>query len=563
MKNVRLLFVVFVLLTTSVVFSQTLEDYVLETRGDTLVVKDYTDMGDELNSLRQIIFLDSVNVPDGRVYMLKANGYYPLVNNPTTRRNTVIVGEDNTILVNNENADSAPPLICGANWGDGSNTGGINFNHDLTVKNCNIIPASAQQDLGWSFFGGGVSNTTLTVQNCLFERTRWVFMNTGAPDLSWVIKDCYFVNMNGQPCRRNGGVLDVFAPQKSLKVENNTHIMAEGLVYKFRNHMFDEIVFNHNTFINMSNIVFLDLGSQHNMTVTNNMFINCHVQPYGPVNKDTGEEDIDQIPMGLINVYPDSTIEADDIERHFTIQNNLVYWDSRLDDIASTLTTNQVNGCDWTSQMIKMNARTQAYFDNDTEYPYMVQEGWIEAVPTFTNSEDLLTTQVDVLKAFSAATCDTSSTDVMADWRKVNIGSDYYVYSDWPIPVDLSYSDASLLTAGTDGLPLGDLNWFPDLKPDAIKSAPAKASKFALNQNYPNPFNPTTTISYSIPKSGNVTLKVFNMLGHEVATLVDDYNNANQNYRVEFDGNALSSGVYFYTMTFDNQTVSKKMVLVK
>jgi len=561
MKIVRLLFVVFVLLTTSMVFSQTLADYVAETRGDTLVVKDFTDMGDVTNSLYQVLFLDSVDVPAGRVYMLKANGYYPLVNNPVPRVATAIVGEDNTILVNNKNAGSAPPIICGANWGSGSNTGGINFSYDLTVKNCNIIPASAQQDLGWNFFWGNNSNTTFTVQNCLFERTRWVFMATAAPNITWIVKDCYFVNMNGQPCRRNGGVYDGFAPQKSMVVENNTHLMAEGLMYKFRANQFDEIVFNHNTFINISNIVFLDLGSQHNMTVTNNMFINCHAQPYGPVNLDTGEEDIDKIPMGLINVYPDTAVHS---ERHFTIRNNLAYWDSRLNDIATTLTTNQVNGCDWTSQMIKMNTRTQAFFDNNTDYPYMVEEGWIEGVvPTFTNSEDLLTDAVDVLKAFSAATCDTNSTDVMEDWRKVNIGADYYVYSDWPIPVDLSYNDASLLTAGTDGLPLGDLNWFPDLKPEAIESAPAKATKFALNQNYPNPFNPTTTISYSIPKSGNVTLKVYNMLGHEVATLVEGYRNANQSYRVEFDGNSLSSGIYFYTMTFDNQTVSKKMVLVK
>jgi len=561
MKNLRLLLVVFVLLTASMVFSQTLSDYVAETRGDTLVVKDFSDMGDVTNSLYQVLFLDSVDVPAGRVYMLKANGYYPLVNNPTTVRNTVIVGEDNTIMVNNKNADSAPPIICGANWGDGSNTGGIGFSADLTVKNCNIIPASAQADLGWNFFWGNNSNTTLTVQNCLFERTRWVFFATGATDISWVVKDCYFVNLTGQPCRRNGGVMDCFAAQKSLKVTNNTHIMAEGLIYKFRANQFDEILFDHNTFINMSNIVFLDLGSQSNMTVTNNMFINCHVQPYGPVNLDTGEEDIDGIPMGLINIYPDTAVHVD---RHFTIMNNLVYWDSRLNDIAATLTTAQVNGCSWTSQMIKMNTRTQAYFDNNTDYPYIVESGWVTGtVPTFTDSKDLLTTQVDVLKAFSAATCDTNSTNVMAEWRLVNIGSDYYVYSDWPIPVDLSYSDASLLTAGTDGLPLGDLNWFPAQKPESVESVPTKASKFSLNQNYPNPFNPTTTISYSIPKSGNVTMKVYNMLGNEVATLVDSYKNANQTYRIEFDGTSLSSGVYFYTLSFDNQTVSKKMVLVK
>jgi len=87
-------------------------------------------------------------------------------------------------------------------------------------------------------------------------------------------------------------------------------------------------------------------------------------------------------------------------------------------------------------------------------------------------------------------------------------------------------------------------------------------SKYILDQNYPNPFNPSTKISYQLPQSGFVTLKVFNALGKEVATLVNEEKSAG-NYSVGFDAFNLSSGVYFYKLTTNNFTQINKMLLIK
>ena len=87
-------------------------------------------------------------------------------------------------------------------------------------------------------------------------------------------------------------------------------------------------------------------------------------------------------------------------------------------------------------------------------------------------------------------------------------------------------------------------------------------TKYALEQNYPNPFNPTTVIRYSIPKAGNVELKVYNVLGVEVANLVSKHQDAG-NYQVTFDASKLSSGIYFYTLKTNNILLTKKMTLVK
>lgn len=87
-------------------------------------------------------------------------------------------------------------------------------------------------------------------------------------------------------------------------------------------------------------------------------------------------------------------------------------------------------------------------------------------------------------------------------------------------------------------------------------------TKMSLSQNYPNPFNPTTAITYQVAKPGMVSLKVYNVLGKEVAALVNEVKSAGQ-YNVEFNGAGIESGVYFYKLTAGSYTDIKKMILLK
>jgi hypothetical protein len=85
---------------------------------------------------------------------------------------------------------------------------------------------------------------------------------------------------------------------------------------------------------------------------------------------------------------------------------------------------------------------------------------------------------------------------------------------------------------------------------------------YNLSQNYPNPFNPSTKIDYKIEEPGLVQLKVYNVLGVEVATVVNAQQNSG-NYTVGFDAARLSSGVYFYSLSVNNFTQTRKMILEK
>jgi hypothetical protein len=91
---------------------------------------------------------------------------------------------------------------------------------------------------------------------------------------------------------------------------------------------------------------------------------------------------------------------------------------------------------------------------------------------------------------------------------------------------------------------------------------PAIVNDFSLEQNYPNPFNPSTKINYTLAERSNVTIKVYDVLGNEIATLINTTQEAGA-YDVNFDASQLSSGLYIYTLSAGNFTSSKKMMLLK
>jgi len=88
------------------------------------------------------------------------------------------------------------------------------------------------------------------------------------------------------------------------------------------------------------------------------------------------------------------------------------------------------------------------------------------------------------------------------------------------------------------------------------------ARTFGLWQNYPNPFNPTTNIMYSLPEKSSVKLQVFDLSGHPIKTLVNEQQSPGT-YTVPFDGSRLTSGIYFYSLQFGNQMITKKMMFMK
>jgi len=116
---------------------------------------------------------------------------------------------------------------------------------------------------------------------------------------------------------------------------------------------------------------------------------------------------------------------------------------------------------------------------------------------------------------------------------------------------DIGFNNVQGVAYTSNGIPLS--------ADDELNSVP---TVFALEQNYPNPFNPSTTIKYQLAEYGQVTLKIYDVLGNELLTLVNEQKPAGS-YEVEFNASSLTSGVYFYKLTSGNLVLTKKMVLLK
>jgi hypothetical protein len=138
------------------------------------------------------------------------------------------------------------------------------------------------------------------------------------------------------------------------------------------------------------------------------------------------------------------------------------------------------------------------------------------------------------------------STSDVPDWCVLNVsingpvtGSDLHLGS-WMLVDNLAFSNATAVEEQDNNEP----------------------EIFSLKQNYPNPFNPSTTISYSLSKASYVKLRVFNILGKELTTLVDGFQSAG-NHSARFLASNIASGVYFYRLEAEGHTAMKQMLLVK
>ncbi|MBN1396606.1 MAG: T9SS type A sorting domain-containing protein [Bacteroidetes bacterium] len=187
------------------------------------------------------------------------------------------------------------------------------------------------------------------------------------------------------------------------------------------------------------------------------------------------------------------------------------------------------------------------------------------------------------IKEFLIRKWDSGSADYHWPWKPENT-----INHLWPLEENLAYTNDTLKTGGMGDFPLGDLyRWWPEEyaewklqeenenarisywleagKDTAITDVTEKTNRikgFELLQNYPNPFNPTTVISYKLKVRSKVGLKIYDILGREIATLVNEEKPAGI-YRINFYAEDIPSGVYFYQLKVKNSTETKKLILIR
>jgi Secretion system C-terminal sorting domain len=549
------------------------------------------------------------------IYRLQAGGWYILSGQIENN------GFKLQIVGTTPGAGVMPAAIQTATKPDGTVlTDMFNVVGDLTIKNVFIVNADGANTIGAGVFSVSSATTVKMVMDSVTvdpigSNHMIVFNPTPYPKL--FITNSLFMrhgNLNGA---NDWCLFDLAGAAKNgydtLYLENNTFISTGTHLSINRSAPTDSNNFvwlNHNTFAFHKFQLLTGAHMYGGYFVTNNLFFDFTVQPYLLA---WNAYSIDG--MGCkyqANVYQD-TVATDIVNgvvastRKLFVEYNNEYLDPRITDYLKVWQFSHTKNNDGTTRLdtaylmqlaypkdsAKVNREAGMY--NSTGFPKFKFGNYFKTDPQWSNNkfykiQDSIvnwTLPAMMLNAwgFSAANVPVQPSAAGNWWwcddPTNNLGNPIA----WP-RINAAYTNAAMLTASIEGLPLGDLNWFPTSKAkwltkqsqikdwiiaenetkfvitDVKQDGNGIPEVFALLQNYPNPFNPSTEIQYSIPSSGLVTLKVYTVLGQEVATLVSKVQNAG-NYIVTFDASKLSSGMYMYQVQSGSNTATRKMMLVK
>ncbi|MGD1044610.1 MAG: T9SS type A sorting domain-containing protein [Bacteroidota bacterium] len=556
--------------------------------GQTVVAVHSDDAsGGNLN--RAIAAAIASNTLSTTVFQLDASGYYLLTGPVTTPAGT-------TLTITAPDPGNTPatalPIIMGL--AGGGVTWRYNFDvfGDISLKNVWLLYASTTPaQLGTMSLE--IDNDSTRNKNIAnFEGVIFDYSSNGCVEqrsthLTATFKNCYFRNCIDQHLRYYGRALTFPFQSTTYHTDSVSFVnctfanMGYGIMQESPEYM-DHVWFNHCTFFNIMCYP-IKSGYWYWLNVNNSLFVNTWL--YGDV-PNSREEDVNFPSGGTINVdtlsIPGIAFPFTESQRHIVFTHSAYYLE---DWLTSYMANNSFSLDPATSANLKpspmpmISTNTRRIFNTKTTWPYvsMISSTLIDSVnPGFIFPP----TNEDAIKTFLLGRWSTST----------NIDWSFDITSDengvWPMNEDISYSNSRLKTAGMGGFPLGDLyHWWPaqytawkaqeatenatiyewlanGIPPTGVKEQASIPAHYALNQNYPNPFNPTTQIEYSVPERGNISLKVYNLLGEELATLFTGVQQAG-NHVATFDGAGLTSGVYFYRLQAGNFSVTKKLVLMK
>lgn len=505
-----------------------------------------------------------------------------------------------------------PPVLAPAILGDNSS-----IDHffefrgkGAAVELSNIYLLSVRSDQNWLGWSAGIriqaDSIQLKLRGVIFD----AFSESGIRVYShWTkldVQDCYFRNHQHSSSWFGGQPFMTDAPNHMDTVVfiNNTFFANNSYSFSIRG--YDRFSrFEHNTMVYGTVNPFLVRQASH-LWMKNNLFYDMHAMGGNPEHVINGWflNYPDTVASGIIHIRTRDSVSAwfhsiaaevpitgpeayldeargvtSDLvsasNRWYDISNNAYFWSQELKDFYTSW-----NDTVQTRDTVISNTGTVHYVPRTLTLPVWITEysqysfdsllaglanitmvNNIEADPAFnTDIMNFKSSLIDYVRKISQ----TGGPDV--PWHYPSVGSLYP--PAWPLPENLRYTNSALMTAGSDGLPLGDLNWFPELKPTGVKpNSKIIPEKFSLSETYPNPFNPETFVKFNIPLATSVKIVVYNLLGQKVKTLFDGElkaggYNASWNGTDDY-GNHVSSGIYFMSLESQSYKAIRKMVLMK
>lgn len=595
--------VVAILISGTMLFSQT------ESKGDTLIIGPLNSLGEPLGALNEAIKadVDASGARIHKIYKLQRNAQYIL---------TEAIQADFPLVIVADKPDdnNRPPIVrCGLKEDGSSVNRWYVLFQGATFKNIwfSGVNLDGNGPVDWISMEVNGQKHRYIYDGCILEFpfTWWAMFADWGLNNTYILTNsiCQYIG-NPSGATWNGAVF-TGGTMDSVIERNNTFF--DFGCYAWNGQPF-YLEIDHNTFVNCM----MHPIMSHNKVIakyTNNLFVNCHAFSD---DQDEIRRHHDVEVKGLMNyaetqwnrqlldsLYgpggdygktydPNGDGQLTEGELVWELKNNNWYYTQPIKDYWAQFP--QVSPNPWMNNYNKAlfasNSLTENWTWNLKAYIWADSDGVVVPNPSSYDGLHVADSTVvpethEPFKFFIEENTtnvdpgikDMNGTDALLAQNCINIRtswsggtvtnpvnfhgvSDYLAFT-WPLDYDLSYTNSALENAGTDGKPVGSLQWWPEYATD-IKSTTVIPNAFRLEQNYPNPFNPSTTIHYSIANNTNVQLKVYNVLGAEVATLVDKSQIAGD-YKVTFDASKLSSGVYFYQLTIADQTFTRKMTVMK
>ena len=524
------------------------------------------------------ILNDQASASPHDVYSVAAGAAYAFDGRLDLTFPVEIVGPDNGWIVE----DATPPMLVNTpdEQGAARQFFEIQEGGSLVLKNLIMSGLVSTGEIVGEFIintGGSL----YMAHNVVFSDWTNFAVRNQAQNIDISVTDCVFINgvrtsnspWGGFPIR-----MDVAG--ENVTIENNTVVNSGRLLTNsgpFFNATIHEL---HNTYLNSTKAGHEQRADE--MIQANNIYYN-----YDFLGRKFSDNTYDSH-WTTWNYFADVADSLD--QNSLYLGHNLFYREPALLDWFETQQDTILPGLLWE------HADVDSIVTMDDDYT--IGTNYAEFDPEFTtppgNAEAVLAFTVDYW---------VDDSPEWVDWRipgavSWNETSGMPELTGWPPQFDLSYGNDFLQTAGSDGLPVGDLNWFPEAKESyyanrdmhiealrALKTSDVGVyvpgsptplitptnvsvedgelpSRFSLEQNFPNPFNPTTSITYTVESAEHITLEVFDLLGRSVRVLIDGVV-AQGEYTYQFEAGNLPSGMYLYRLSSGNETITRKMMLLK
>lgn len=526
------------------------------------------------------------------VYTVEAGTAYAFDGTINLDYEITIQGPDNGWMMDAEDA----PILIQSPAADGSGRSFFEIieGGGITMKNL-VWSGMMNNSEVVKTFAQNTSGNRIVVDNCVISDWEdFSLRNRNQNADSVAVTNSIFINGLRRRFSQWGGFpirLDVAA--NNVVFENNTVVNSGRLLCNsgpFHNATIHQI---HNTYLNQ--VVAGEEQRANEFITANNIFHNYHFIGHRNEGHSNGQEEDYGAYWTTWNYFADSKEKLDSISLY--LGQNLFYRPQEVTDFFEEYSDSLSASLLWERPDVDSFIVTD---DN-----YRIGANYSNIDPGFTMHPGNIDQTVEYVRLNYTDPCATC----WPDWRIAGAVS----YADgsavpnlnWPPPFDLSYSNASMQVAGTDGLPLGDLNWFPDkltdyntnrdayiadlrdsminavvyYDPETMDETPLitelPSSVFDqqlpddlyLTGNYPNPFDERTTIKFGLHKQSDVRLSVFNLVGQRVVASPEQRFFAGPN-EISFDANNLSSGVYLYKIDVtdasgETYVLTKEMIITK